>query len=177
MHMEQSESPARAFVERKKFFPVPKILWYILLAVVVLGIGYYGWRSYERSKLYSIVYLQTGEIYVGKLSFFPKVTLADPYILRVTKDEKDPKKNNFQLSPLKETVWNTKSLTLNKPHIVFYGLLDKDSQAGRALSNRSNKQADKQAEPATLPEVPARAPAQVPIQAPIQTPTQAPAVE
>ena len=164
--MEQSESPAGSFAGPKKRGSLGKTVGIAVLVVIILGIGYYSWRSYERSKLYSIVYLQTGEIYVGRLSFFPKLTLADPYILRVTKDEKDPKKNNFQLNPLKETVWNTESLILNKSRVVFYGLLKKDSQAGKALANRGKKQD----EPATSVVAPAKeaapeAPAQVPTQA------------
>lgn len=131
--MEQSAEPMGSFVQPKKRLGVGKMIGYLVLVLVVLGITYFGWKSYTQSTMYSVVYLQTGEIYVGKLSFFPKTTLRDPYILRVTKDEKDPKKNNFQLSPLKETVWNTKSLTLNKSHVVFYGLLDKNSQAAKAL--------------------------------------------
>ena len=141
--METTETTVGSFHEPKKRVSVWKIVFYLVLALIVVGIGYWGWRTYQQSTQYSVVYLQTGEIYVGKLSLFPKTTLREPYILSAVKDEKDPKKNNFQLSPLKDTVWNTKSLTLNRSHVVFYGLLDKDSQAGKMLKDAANKPTEK----------------------------------
>lgn len=160
--MEQSEPRMDTIVRPSQRMSVWKIVAYIVVALLLAGIGYTGWKSYKQSTRYSIVYLQTGEIYVGKLTFFPKIKLKDPYILRVTKDEKDPKKSSFQLSPLKETVWNTKSLTLNKAHVVFYGLLDNDSKAGKALLNAGTQGAAQQPAPA---ETPSQAPA-APVPAP-----------
>lgn len=83
---------------------------------------------------YSVVYLATGEIYVGELSMFPKLTLSNGFILQTIKDPNDPTKNTFGLNPLKNTFWGSEKLNLNRDHVVFYGLVGKDSQIGKALA-------------------------------------------
>ena len=62
--------------------------------LVVLGVGLYV-KKIEQNKDYSVVYLSTGEVYVGKLSVFPSFKLDNAYILQIAKDEKDPTKSNF----------------------------------------------------------------------------------
>ncbi|MBI4239536.1 hypothetical protein HY620_00930 [Candidatus Uhrbacteria bacterium] len=151
MDQQMPSAPMNTYVEPKRRVSVWKVVFYLILAALVVWIAYAIWRGYEQSKLYSVVYLRTGDIYVGKLSFFPKTILKDPYILSGTKDEKDPKKNSFKLSPLRESVWNTKRLTLNKDQIMFHGLLDKDSAAGKALM--AGPQAQQQAPAQEVPPV------------------------
>ena len=85
---------------------------------------------------YSVVYLTTGEIYIGKLSCcFKKFELNDAYRLQAVKDPEDETKTNFQLTPLDEALWSPQKLYLNPDQIVFHGPIEDSSKAGEALRN------------------------------------------
>lgn len=107
----------------------------ILLAVVVIlviGLGF--WKSnMKKANAYSIVYLTTGEVYIGKLTTFPDFQLKDSYILQLNKDATDPTKNNFQLQPINEALWAPEVLHVNRKNVVFYGPILPNSKIAQAL--------------------------------------------
>lgn len=105
------------------------ILVVVILVVVVLG---FYWTN--RSNDYSVVYLVTGEVYVGKVTTFPDFQLRGSYILQVAKDATDPAKSNFQLNPIDEALWAPKVLHINKENVVFYGPILPTSKIGEALA-------------------------------------------
>ncbi len=110
----------------------------VILIIIIAGAigGAYLYSGWQMSKHYSVVYLATGEIYIGKLSCFPKrFKLNDAYRLQAVKDPKDETKTNFQLTPLNESLWSPKELYLNSDQIVFYGPIEESSKAGEALKN------------------------------------------
>lgn len=108
----------------------------VIVAVVVLVVaGAAFWvNKTKRENAYSVVYLTTGEVYVGKLRTFPDLELKDSYILQVTKDETDPNKNNFQLQPVNEALWAPKSIHFVKDNVVFYGQLMSNSKIAETLA-------------------------------------------
>lgn len=106
-----------------------------VLVLIVLGLGYLQYRA-SRSDSYSVVYLTTGEVYVGKLTTFPDFQLKDGYILQVAKDATDQNKTNFQLNPLKDALWAPQSLHLVKDNVVFYGPLMSDSKIVETLATQ-----------------------------------------
>lgn len=95
--------------------------------------------SYAAENSYSVVYLATGEVYIGKLSFSPKMKLDVSYLLQVVKDAKDSSKSSFQLTPLAEAVWSPKELYLNPDQVIFYGPLKDDSKVAEAIRNANSK--------------------------------------
>jgi len=103
----------------------------VVIAVLAVGI-FFKWQS---EKTLSIVYLSTGEVYVGKLSCFPMLTLTDAYLLQVLKDPNDSTKNNFQLAPLSEALWAPRILYLNHDQIVFSGPMNESSKVVQAIKN------------------------------------------
>lgn len=105
----------------------------VVLVLIVVVVGYFG---YKKSKVsgYSVVYLTTGEIYVGKLTVFPDLQLRDGYILQVTKDAADPTKSNFQLNPINQALWAPSALYLNRKNIVFYGQLLPTSKIAETIA-------------------------------------------
>lgn len=107
----------------------------VVLVLIVLVVGFLQYRS-SRTNTYSVVYLVTGEVYVGKLTTFPDLQLKDGYILQVTKDATDPTKNNFQLQPINQALWAPESLHLNKKSIVFYGPLLPTSKIAETLAEK-----------------------------------------
>ena len=104
--------------------------------LVVLGVGLYV-KKIEQNKDYSVVYLSTGEVYVGKLSVFRSFKLENAYILQIAKDEKDPTKSNFQLNPISEALWAPKRMHLIKDNVVFYGPLLPTSKIAQTLAEQA----------------------------------------
>ena len=110
----------------------------ILIAVVVLVVLIVGVFSYKmkHNNQYSVVYLTTGEVYVGHLSVFPDMELKDGYILQVTKDATDPTKTNFQLNPINQALWAPSELHLVEKNVVFYGPLLPSSTIAQKLAGK-----------------------------------------
>ncbi|HBB49564.1 TPA: hypothetical protein DEQ22_02085 [Candidatus Nomurabacteria bacterium] len=107
----------------------------VIVVLVIIVVGFLIYKG-NQNKGYSIVYLTTREVYIGKLATFPDFQLKDSYILQVIKDEKDPTKNNFQLQPTKEALWSPQVLHLVKDNVVFYGPLMSDSSIAKTLAGQ-----------------------------------------
>lgn len=105
----------------------------VILVIVLLAIVLY---FTSNNKGNSVVYLSTGEVYIGELSTFPVMELKNGYILTTVQDPTDPKKSNFQLNPLTEALWSPKNLYINKKHVVFYGPILENSKIGETLANK-----------------------------------------
>ena len=118
-------------MEKKKKIKIAIAVLAIIIIAAASVCFYFKW---EMSKSYSVVYLATGEIYIGKLSCFPKkFELNDTYRLQAVKDAEDETKTNFQLTPLDEALWAPKKLYVNPDQIVFFGPIEEGSKAGEAL--------------------------------------------
>lgn len=111
------------------------ILWVVVIAVVAGGGALLWPRVTAKDKNFSVVYLQSNEIYVGRLSHFPRLVLHDAHLVQTIRDPKDETKSNFQLIPLNETVWAPKELYIDLSHVLFYGPLDENSKAAKALKD------------------------------------------
>lgn len=107
----------------------------VVLVLAVLVVGIFSYKINHQND-YSVVYLTTGEIYVGKLSTFPDLRLKDSYILQVIKDTTDPAKSTFQLQPISEALWAPEYLNLNRKNIIFYGPLLSTSKIGQTLAGQ-----------------------------------------
>ena len=111
------------------------IVLVVVLVLVVVVVGVLKYKAMQTNG-YSVVYLTTGEVYVGHLTTFPDLQLKDGYILQVTKDTVDPTKSNFQLNPISQALWAPESLYLNKQNIVFYGPLMSNSKIAETLAGK-----------------------------------------
>jgi hypothetical protein len=109
------------------------IILTIVLILVVVGVAIWHKKT-SNSNDYSVVYLTTGEVYVGKLTTFPDLELTDGYILEVTKDATDPTKSNFQLNPVNQALWAPKVLHLVEKNVIFYGPLLPTSKIAETLT-------------------------------------------
>ncbi len=104
----------------------------VVVLFIVLILALFGDKMKKDS--YSVVYLSTGEVYVGKLSTFPRFELKNGYILQVTKDTTDPSKNNFQLNPVSDAIWAPQELNFVKENVVFYGKLSVSSKIAETIA-------------------------------------------
>ena len=113
-----------------------KMIVVLVVIVILVLLGVFGKKLGLVKDDYSIVYLTTGEVYIGKLTTFPDLQLTNAYILQISKDEKDPTKNNFQLNPIKDALWAPKKLHLVRNNISFYGPLSPDSNIAQTLAQQ-----------------------------------------
>lgn len=112
---------------------------FICVTIIVLAIAtsiYFQTRNQSTSN-YSVVYLTSGEVYVGHLSSFPKLSLNDAYLIQIVKDPADATKTSFQLAPLSQTIWSPKVLYLNEDHIIFSGPINESSQVVQTIEGNS----------------------------------------
>ena len=109
----------------------------VVLVLIVVGAGLYFNKTKDMGG-YSIVYLTTKEVYVGKLTTFPDLQLSDGYILNTVADSTDPKKTNFQLTPMSEALWAPDGeIHLVKDNIVFYSALSDTSSIAKTLTEKA----------------------------------------
>src|SRR3989338_777559 len=105
----------------------------VVILLVVVGVGFWA-KKMNKEDGYSVVYMTTGEVYVGKLSTFPDFELTDAYLYQIIKDATEEAKTNFQLQPIKDVLWAPKSMHLIKDNVVFYGSLMSNSKIAETLA-------------------------------------------
>ena len=106
----------------------------IIVLVVVLAVVFGFFITRTQGTGYSVVYLSSGEVYIGQLSTFPDMTLKNAYVLQITKDPTDATKNNFQLNPISEAIWAPTALHINSKNVIFYGPLTANSKIAQTLA-------------------------------------------
>lgn len=95
----------------------------VLMVLLVLFFIYVIVKSYLYGGRYVAVYLRTGDMYFGKLFYFPKLKLKDATLIQVDQD------GQLRLSTLNQTFWNSEGyLILNKDNVVWISPIKKDSQ-------------------------------------------------
>ena len=114
-----------------------KQVWITMAVVVVLlALAVVFAIKNNKNKGYSVVYVSTGEIYIGKLNTFPQFSLKDVYILQANKDPNDPAKNTFKLNPISDALWSTNSMHFIKDNVVFYGPILDTSVIAKKLAEQ-----------------------------------------
>lgn len=108
----------------------------VVLLILVLGVFLY--YKNNDNKGYSVVYMSTGEVYVGKLQAYNDFVMTDAYIYQVLTDPNDPNKNTFQLQPINEMLWATEEMHLVRDNVIFYGPLSANSKIVETLSEATS---------------------------------------
>ncbi len=79
---------------------------------------------------YSVVYLQTGDIYFGKFGLLPFPAISDAWVLQRGTG------GDVTLNPLSATIWKPAGeVYLNPKQIVFWATLDPSSAVMRAIKS------------------------------------------
>lgn len=110
-----------------------------LIVIVLIAAGV--WIGYKLAGSradgdsgYSAVYLSTGDIYFGKLSWFPHLRLENAWHLERTVDSANQPR--FGVIPMESTAWGASgTLYLNPKEVVFWTSVRKDSDVFSALRN------------------------------------------
>jgi len=111
-------------IEKNKLYTIGLIVAIILLMILVY-ISFINKVSPIKNPYYA-VYLRTGDMYFGKLSRFPKLTLSDVWFLqRNAQDEQ----GGFNLAKFSDTIFGPKDkMEINREDVVWISKLRDDSQ-------------------------------------------------
>jgi len=112
-------------INKDKFYRISLVIAIILLCTLI-------YMSYENKvsrieNSYYAVFLRSGDMYFGKLSRFPKLTLADVWYLQVNTQENQ--QTGFNLAKFTNMVFGPKDkMEVNKDNVVWISKLRDDSQ-------------------------------------------------
>ncbi len=102
----------------------------IILLVALAGVVY--WQKGGFEEKYSAVYLNTGDIYFGKLSRFPRMTLRDVWFLQKGSDAQQ----GFGLSKFDKAFWGPEDeMAINEKNVIWVTELKTDSEVVKAIKN------------------------------------------
>jgi hypothetical protein len=110
-------------MEKNKFYTIGLIMAIILLGVLVY-ISFV--NKTDKQPTYHAVFLQTGDMYFGKLSRFPKLTLTDVWFLQRNIDEEQA---GFNLMKFSNAMFGPEDkMEINKENVIWISKLRDDSQ-------------------------------------------------
>lgn len=107
------------------------LLGLVIVLIVALG-GVLYWQKGGFKEDYTAVYLNTGDIYFGKLSRFPRMTLRDVWFLQKGSDAQP----GFGLSKFEKAFWGPEDeMVINDESVIWIAELKDDSEVVRAIKN------------------------------------------
>ena len=103
----------------------------VVVLVIALG-GVLYWQKGGFEQKYSAVYLNTGDIYFGKLSRFPHMTLHDVWFLQKGQSAEQ----GVGLSKFEKAFWGPEDeMIINDENVIWTTELKDDSEIVRAIKN------------------------------------------
>ena len=107
-----------------------KIIFVAIVFLVVIGAIVSAIFSFV-NRPYMAVYLATGDIYFGRTSLFPRVTMQDPWFLQRAED------GTLSLARLTDAVWMPEGeFKINRDQVVFMARLADNSQVVAMMEGR-----------------------------------------
>ena len=136
-------------IVKSKFYTIGLILAIILLCVLVYTT--LGNKSDSIKNPYSVVFLNTGDMYFGKISRFPRLALSDIWFLQVTTQE--DQQAGFNLAKFSNAVFGPKDkMEINRENVVWISKLADDSQVVTYILQSKNPALQQNVQPqATVP--------------------------
>jgi hypothetical protein len=130
----------------KKLIVIVIVIVIVLVAVGVgIGLRLLAGQNPAGASEYSAVYLTTGDIYFGKLSWFPWPHMKNVWFLQRTVNQQN--QTQLGVAPLSSAFWKPiDEIYLNPKEIILWTSLRNDSQLAQALANPAALQ------PASVPQ-------------------------
>jgi len=110
-----------------------KILLVVVVVLIIALAGVFYWQNFKKSDSgYWAVYLSTGDMYIGKLSYFPRFHLSDVWFFQKTDDTKNP----LSLTKFSQAFWGPgDDLYLSEKQIIWKNELSETSQVISYIKN------------------------------------------
>lgn len=128
----------------KKFIIIGIVLVVVAIAVLValgvwVGSVLTGGASGAGPSPYSVVSLASGEIYFGKLSWFPTPRLKNVWMVQVSVDKDNQRQVN--IAQFDKSFWSpVDEINFNPKEILWWSRLRSDSQVVKVLENPQSVQ-------------------------------------
>src|SRR3989344_4392034 len=104
----------------------------LLIAMIVGAVAalYFGSGFDPRSEEpYYAVQMENGDLYFGKVSYFPKFSLKEAYIVQSVEDPTSLLGSSLRIVPLNQaTIWSANKINLNKDKVLSISEVNKESQ-------------------------------------------------
>lgn len=117
------------------------IIWgaVVVIVLVAAAVLYFSWSGNASSadfkgSQFTAVYLSTGDIYFGKMSWFPTPRMTNVWFLQRGVDAKNQPQYGF--APFKGVFWTPiDEINFNPKDIIFWTKVKDGSQLAQALAN------------------------------------------
>lgn len=102
------------------------IILIIVLVFVVLVAGAGVWFYASKNSGYSAVYLETGDVYFGKIVNFPRFGLKNVYLIQTNPQNQE---TPFSVQKFSKVFWGPEDyININRNEVVWTARLQKESQ-------------------------------------------------
>lgn len=116
---------------KKNIFLISAFLIIFLVLLISVFLLFY-YRGFNINNYYA-VYLKTGDIYFGKLSRFPSLTLSNVWYLR------SDSQGELSISRFDQSVWGPEDkLKINNDQVVWIAKISPTSQIFSVISGKSS---------------------------------------
>ncbi|MFA5842005.1 MAG: hypothetical protein WC835_03555 [Candidatus Paceibacterota bacterium] len=124
-----------------KKFSITSIVLVVVAVLVLVALGIWlgsallGKKdSANTASPYSVVYMSSGEIYFGKLSWFPKPYISSPWTIQRQTDKDGQVQAG--IVPVNKAIWSpVDGIYLNEKQIVAWSALRADGDMAKALAD------------------------------------------
>ncbi len=107
-------------------FKLNKILIGIIFILLLIFGAVIYWQKVGFERTYWAVYLDTGDIYFGKLNLFPRLSLSDVWFLQRNADDTQ---NYLSIAKFDDAFWEPQDkIYINEKNIIWRAKLREDSQ-------------------------------------------------
>ncbi|MDD4999112.1 MAG: hypothetical protein WC042_01305 [Candidatus Paceibacterota bacterium] len=122
------EEGKNTVVNKINFFLIILTIFLLLLLIYTLVA-----KKNLFEKPYYVVYLETGDLYFGKLSRFPKFTLSDVWLLQRVQGEYQ---QDLSLAKFEKAIYEPEDkMEINRSKVVFMAKLKNTSQLVQSIKN------------------------------------------
>lgn len=112
-----------------------RIIWYLVLLLVVVGMVYGLWSTGVWSRGYSAVYLMSGDLYFGKLVRFPTFGLKEVVSIQPTQDPNTP----LAISKFSNLFWGPENfMQISRDKVIWVVRLKDEGQLAKLLKENPN---------------------------------------
>ncbi|MCL5006905.1 MAG: hypothetical protein M1153_02065 [Patescibacteria group bacterium] len=116
----------------RDLFNNPKF-YVTVIVILVVVVAFLAWHQFAGKTTYYAVYLSSGDIYFGQLSFFPSLTMTNAYLLQVNSQNQQ---NPYSLSSFSNAFWKPAGrIDLNRSRVLWIAPLASDSPVAQAIVN------------------------------------------
>jgi hypothetical protein len=123
----------------KKILAVKVLIFLAVVAILVMLGIWLGSEVFNKTggsavSPYSVVYLSDGEIYFGKLSWFPKLRISNPWTIQRQVDAQG--KTQISVVQVNKSIWSpVDELYLNEKQVMAWSRLRSDGDMAKLLDN------------------------------------------